>query len=801
MNEKNEGNIPLKDRIDDNEEIDVKDQNDNKEQSSSVNEQKESSQLKDETKIKPNNNNKSCCQRFIGFFFSTGDEIWFALTFIGRILMTLYSFHGLFFIYNFIIQFIILIPGRLYDLDSIALQWIFGIFYILFSWCASNLLVVPTYELLLFPYLYFRNPMAHLHSLFRVKYVINDEKEKLKNDGTEESIENQNKPILNILLILIGILYLIGLILSFIYSPNLKDYVKIVILFFIYTYYTVLMTGYGVVCFYFSFKLFQFSYRVNKGFWNIFVKSFDLNRFFGDPERKKVKITDENVNENKNVNNTSVDDGERDLPPLPRLNLLSYAINPILMKSYQLKDRNKNTEKKHCEDYFLYIKNISRMILFLYALLLIIIDLANKNSKKEPLAIIFFIIFFVIILILSMVLNFPVCCRNKKSFGVGGFFSGKVKYKTEYKMRHPNMVTFVRFLCNVIITLCAILLFAIFNIFKESHSLEKLYDFSIKTKKGIVDTTNLLLPNVCYSSIHHIPIYLFMPFINDAYYYDNRVKDYQPYYHSSLQIPSYKEFFFDETYKIEKIQSLIDGIEGESVKMIQYNVRLESGKKELVTILAIKGTTNKKDVFIDFQLYFPSVLLNLLSTFSLQGQQKESLSFKFIEYSLSVPYRIFFQYSLVQSYLNDLQKAYLDNYDSFYKNIIIVGHSLGGGLAKLLGRLLNRQAISLSGPGVNAFHSLWGYGGNSENFEISAIDLVPDMDLVPRVEVSGGTIYRIICKSGPFDCHSKEKSQCEILIMCRNPNYYNYCKEIANLTDEEIKNLYESSELNFNYEK
>ena len=36
MNEKNEGNIPLKDRIDDNEEIDVKDQNDNKEQSSRI---------------------------------------------------------------------------------------------------------------------------------------------------------------------------------------------------------------------------------------------------------------------------------------------------------------------------------------------------------------------------------------------------------------------------------------------------------------------------------------------------------------------------------------------------------------------------------------------------------------------------------------------------------------------------------------------------------------------------------------------------------------------------------------------
>ena len=231
--------------------------------------------------------------------------------------------------------------------------------------------------------------------------------------------------------------------------------------------------------------------------------------------------------------------------------------------------------------------------------------------------------------------------------------------------------------------------------------------------------------------------------------------------------------------------------------MVQYNIRKQSEKVNEVTILAIKGTSNKKDVFIDFQLYFPSILLSLLSVFSIQGSQKSSLSFKFIEYSLSVPYRLFFQYSLVQSYLNDLKKAYKENYDSFYKNIIIVGHSLGGGLAKLLGRMLNKQAVSLSGPGVNAFHSLWGYEGYSENFELSAIDLVPDMDLVPRVEVSGGTVYRIICKEGPFGCHGKTTSLCEVLIMCRNPNYYTYCKNLAGLSDERIKELYESSEMNF----
>ena len=151
---------------------------------------------------------------------------------------------------------------------------------------------------------------------------------------------------------------------------------------------------------------------------------------------------------------------------------------------------------------------------------------------------------------------------------------------------------------------------------------------------------------------------------------------------------------------------------------------------------------------------------------------------------------------MIDDYLKLLQDAYIENEYSFYKNVVIVGHSLGGGLAKLLGRLVKKEAISLSGPGVNAFHSLLKYEGKSENFEISVIDLVPDMDLVPRVETSGGTVYRIICKAGVFKCHKKIISLCEVLIMCRNPNYKIYCKNIAGLSEEQIQDIYEGSELN-----
>ena len=117
-------------------------------------------------------------------------------------------------------------------------------------------------------------------------------------------------------------------------------------------------------------------------------------------------------------------------------------------------------------------------------------------------------------------------------------------------------------------------------------------------------------------------------------------------------------------------------------------------------------------------------------------------------------------------------------------------------MAKIFGRLVKRQAISLSGPGINAFHSLWGYEGNSENFDVSVIDLIPDFDVVPRIEISGGTIHRIICKAGISACHGKERSLCEVLIMCRNPSYELYCKKMAKLSDKEINEILKSSELN-----
>ena len=700
------------------------------------------------------------------------NEIFFAITFIGRLVMTLYSFHGLFFIYNFIIQYIILVPGILYEINSKFLQFLLGFIYIIFAICISNVLVIPTYEFLLFPYLNFKNPLYHLKSIIRVRYIIENKKEKLME--SEDEIENKQSNYINGFLIIIEFLYILSYLLAMgSVTTTFKDVVIIIILIIIYTYYLMIFLGYAMISIYLCVKFLSFSKDKHKGegFFSIIKNAFDLNAFFGDPEKEKDKTN------------------PRDIGPLPKINLLCYVVNPLLKRSY--KDRSDSIisdaiDKKHFEDYFYYCKSVSRIVLFLFSFILICFVI----NKRDGWAIIFFIIFFIFISFISIFMNFPVCFKNKKTFGY--YWSEKIKYKKEYKMMHPSMVTFIRFICNVFVTLAALLLFFSFFYFKDTNKLQDLYDLPFASTKLATNVHSSLFPNMCFSSIHNINLQLYLPFINDAYYYNDNPEEGTSF--SSFNIDEYRKLFFDDSYKIDNIRNLINNKnKEESVKMIQYNVKNDYDE---VTILAIKGPSIKKDIFIDFQLYFPSILLNLLSTFSIQGQQKESISYKFVEFSLSIPYRLFFQYSVIDEYLADLTKAYNENYKTFYKNVVIVGHSLGGGLAKLLGRILNKQAISLSGPGINAFHTLWGYEGQSENFEISAIDLVPDMDIVPRVEISAGTAYRIICKSGIFGCHDKVLSLCEVLIMCRNPNYETYCKNIAKLSDKKINELYKSSKFN-----
>ena len=242
----------------------------------------------------------------------TGD-VMMGFTYLGRIIITLYTFHGLFFVYNIIFQYVILFAGILYDIDNLFFQILMALIYILFSFSAGNILVIPTYEFLTFPFMSYRNPFVHLMSF---AYIIKNAK-----FDTYMAIR-KNSNIVNGFLIVFQFVYLIGFICEWAsLTTVIKDYCKTFILFLIFCYYLLIVLCYTVMLIYLMIALLKTSSKEYnrshtekkenffKKYWEIVKNSvLDLNNFFDKREE------------------------------LPDVNLLSYVINPYLMKHYEFKD-------------------------------------------------------------------------------------------------------------------------------------------------------------------------------------------------------------------------------------------------------------------------------------------------------------------------------------------------------------------------------------------------------------------------------------------------------------------------------
>ena len=173
-----------------------------------------------------------------------GGKIWYNISLICRIIFTLLSLEALFFIYNMIVQDILIFPGILYDMEN--LMWIpFYLLYIIFIWYASKLIIIPTYEFINFSFIRYYNPFCHLNSF---RYLFNGIKYK--------EIENENinsKYILRINQILgaCGGMFSLLFILTLFFKSliKIKDYVELLFLIFIFIYYISIIFCYFIFFF------------------------------------------------------------------------------------------------------------------------------------------------------------------------------------------------------------------------------------------------------------------------------------------------------------------------------------------------------------------------------------------------------------------------------------------------------------------------------------------------------------------------------------------------------------------------
>jgi len=204
-------------------------------------------------------------------------------------------------------------------------------------------------------------------------------------------------------------------------------------------------------------------------------------------------------------------------------------------------------------------------------------------------------------------------------------------------------------------------------------------------------------------------------------------------------------------------------------------------------VFAIKGTSTTDDAFADTSL-FASVqvmqwLNNALPTLSVVPLHVTQTLLAGIDAPLSPN-----EDNLQLEQLDDLHQR-IQNAIQSDEYVVITGHSLGGGIAQVLASRLEVPAVVFSAPGI--VYSAARFDISLETAERDIVVVMPDGDLVPRVDRQAGQVQRIACRTkdgsqgSPASCHSLQRTTCELLRVCGDyagRHFWHTCSNFTNKT-------------------
>ena len=227
--------------------------------------------------------------------------------------------------------------------------------------------------------------------------------------------------------------------------------------------------------------------------------------------------------------------------------------------------------------------------------------------------------------------------------------------------------------------------------------------------------------------------------------------------------------YIEKTFFKEKIENITEFriINEQSKYGVVLLINLDIPNEKPLSIFAIQGSIKKLDWWVDIEIFCSSAIFSFLNRISLS--QLESLTSNVINWLLTLPLRSLEKLTLLKKYTESLEPLISEEIKKIKdsKNIIIIGHSLGGGLSKFFGLKYHKESISFSGPGITPLEYKLKHELNYKYFKNNLIDVIPDYDIIPRIETSAGIRYRILCNKGFFQCHNIERTICQMGATCR----------------------------------
>lgn len=234
-------------------------------------------------------------------------------------------------------------------------------------------------------------------------------------------------------------------------------------------------------------------------------------------------------------------------------------------------------------------------------------------------------------------------------------------------------------------------------------------------------------------------------------------------------------FLADAAYKINgKDKVNISSITNDyfSARSIEWVVKSVNPKRPFffhirnpskqVNVIGIRGTADARDWFENVKVYNEIAVLQLISVaLPIQNLPFEFIAF-FIAQSSSVSYLL--QRSTYSQYFKPLED-YLQAERNSTEEYHLVGHSLGGGLAKIIGSRNKIPAVAISSPGDIYNHIKFDY--SVENVQKYTTTISAQNDPTAWIDKCGGLEQNIQCDNSNFiKCHSIRNTYCELKKKC-----------------------------------
>lgn len=178
------------------------------------------------------------------------------------------------------------------------------------------------------------------------------------------------------------------------------------------------------------------------------------------------------------------------------------------------------------------------------------------------------------------------------------------------------------------------------------------------------------------------------------------------------------------------------------------------------TIFAIQGTNSALDILDDINIWTPAAIMQ---GFSAAGPGVSNS----VAQAIALLSTVLYGEAVQKRYFSALLKHVIGRQKQWpNRRMYLTGHSLGGGLAKLVASQTSIQAVTFMAPGL-ATTGFVVFGQDvTPQLRNTSLTVMPENDIVSRVDNQRGVVIRVDCSGNPLTCHKIYNTLCFMYDKC-----------------------------------